>query len=541
MKIKVYKVDVVNLTGTLMTLKEAGVSSLMAQDKGNDRYILLEDTEETKFVVNSIKELSYAETVSFDLLTGEVATIELATDVAADNIQTIEEEVVEVTEETTEEVSTAEATQHDPNLENLLYEVEKAFSEQLDLLEDLFDSERLELLPEAERFPVQNELFRFFKTFSAIQLGREELIRSVTLDVVDRGAVEGYNARQAVLDVKEALSDNFADYPAIVELNDKVMNLISQTIDDQLAYDDEDEALPQSDVGSLGVSLEDQLAAFYKTIVKADDDEQAQETEDEEVKRESYVDENGVSMTRPATKKEGKPSEEFEGSDVTTEEVGEPTVDDEGLSEVELLRRRLAELEGTGGQDDEKADKKPNKKVKSKKPKKKLPPVVYGAGLGLILLAAAGGFIWLTSGNNTDDTAAPQTPSSSLVETSVSTSSSIEVASSSSTTAASTKTETGSTASNSSSVVQEEETEAEDYLLTKEEHMDYMKRLDNIGTGIYINNDGTLGGELRFSDNTTKRIAEFNRNGELVMEDGTRYELAKVQGLLKRVESGGGN
>ena len=80
------------------------------------------------------------------------------------------------------------------------------------------------------------------------------------------------------------------------------------------------------------------------------------------------------------------------------------------------------------------------------------------------------------------------------------------------------------------------------YKLSKSQYEDYVSRLSAL-SGIYINSDGGLGGELKFSDGSTRRIKKFTRNGELIVIDEdkkeTTFDKKWVDGLLARLEAEG--
>ena len=61
------------------------------------------------------------------------------------------------------------------------------------------------------------------------------------------------------------------------------------------------------------------------------------------------------------------------------------------------------------------------------------------------------------------------------------------------------------------------------YKLSKSQYEDYVNRLSAL-SGIYINSDGGLGGELKFSDGSTRRIKKFTRDGELIVVDEDKKE-----------------
>lgn len=80
------------------------------------------------------------------------------------------------------------------------------------------------------------------------------------------------------------------------------------------------------------------------------------------------------------------------------------------------------------------------------------------------------------------------------------------------------------------------------YKLSKSQYEDYVNRLSAL-SGIYINSDGGLGGELKFSDGSTRRIKKFTRDGELIVVDEdkkeTTFDKKWVDGLLARLEAEG--
>ena len=106
-----------------------------------------------------------------------------------------------------------------------------------------------------------------------------------------------------------------------------------------------------------------------------------------------------------------------------------------------------------------------------------------------------------------------------------------------------TKSDSSSSKSKSKTSKSSDDTDSnKKYKLSKSQYEDYVSRLSAL-SGIYINSDGGLGGELKFSDGSTRRIKKFTRNGELIVIDEdkkeTTFDKKWVDGLLARLEAEG--
>lgn len=106
-----------------------------------------------------------------------------------------------------------------------------------------------------------------------------------------------------------------------------------------------------------------------------------------------------------------------------------------------------------------------------------------------------------------------------------------------------TKSDSSSSKSKSKTSKSSEDTDSnKKYKLSKSQYEDYVNRLSAL-SGIYINSDGGLGGELKFSDGSTRRIKKFTRDGELIVVDEdkkeTTFDKKWVDGLLARLEAEG--
>lgn len=106
-----------------------------------------------------------------------------------------------------------------------------------------------------------------------------------------------------------------------------------------------------------------------------------------------------------------------------------------------------------------------------------------------------------------------------------------------------TKSDSSSSKSKSKTSKSSDDTDSnKKYKLSKSQYEDYVNRLSAL-SGIYINSDGGLGGELKFSDGSTRRIKKFTRDGELIVVDEdkkeTTFDKKWVDGLLARLEAEG--
>lgn len=106
-----------------------------------------------------------------------------------------------------------------------------------------------------------------------------------------------------------------------------------------------------------------------------------------------------------------------------------------------------------------------------------------------------------------------------------------------------TKSDSSSSKSKSKTSKSSDDTDSnKKYKLSKSQYEDYVSRLSAL-SGIYINSDGGLGGELKFSDGSTRRIKKFTRDGELIVVDEdkkeTTFDKKWVDGLLARLEAEG--
>lgn len=106
-----------------------------------------------------------------------------------------------------------------------------------------------------------------------------------------------------------------------------------------------------------------------------------------------------------------------------------------------------------------------------------------------------------------------------------------------------TKSDSSSSKSKSKTSKSSDDTDSgKKYKLSKSQYEDYVSRLSAL-SGIYINSDGGLGGELKFSDGSTRRIKKFTRDGELIVIDEnkkeTTFDKKWVDGLLARLEAEG--
>ena len=106
-----------------------------------------------------------------------------------------------------------------------------------------------------------------------------------------------------------------------------------------------------------------------------------------------------------------------------------------------------------------------------------------------------------------------------------------------------TKSDSSSSKSKSKTSKSSDDTDSnKKYKLSKSQYEDYVSRLSAL-SGIYINSDGGVGGELKFSDGSTRRIKKFTRNGELIVIDEdkkeTTFDKKWVDGLLARLEAEG--
>lgn len=106
-----------------------------------------------------------------------------------------------------------------------------------------------------------------------------------------------------------------------------------------------------------------------------------------------------------------------------------------------------------------------------------------------------------------------------------------------------TKSDSSSSKSKSKTSKSSDDTDSnKEYKLSKSQYEDYVSRLSAL-SGIYINSDGGLGGELKFSDGSTRRIKKFTRDGELIVVDEdkkeTTFDKKWVDGLLARLEAEG--
>lgn len=573
MNLVFYQVDVVNLTDVARVLKENGAPFLTAKDPDGKNYIAVEASETAKNIIGTISPpLVEIEAVDFNLKTGEVSRTPSEETVEVEVVETDVEPavapqpIVDVKEQLPLILAETEPDETVPNSKRteLLYVAGKAFDDKLATFNNLTTEEMVGLLPEDRQLELQREVFKYFKLLSNMHLRRGDLLESLVDDLEKRDDLGNYGLTQATADVEELLANNYADYQGLSELSDKFEGWVVEAVDAGMPYVDDEEEVASDDNDGKTDDIDAQFAAFYGKIVPDQgnspepvgqevETDEPDKNKEETMARETYTDENGVTMSRIVTekKKSKKAKEELPEEPPVTEE--KPLEDEDNVEEVQVeeteededeirqLEKQLEQLKKQKKAEKAKAKTKKTKAKKSKKGKSKRKALVIGLVSSVVLLTAVSGAVVLNavSRANEAETAQSVPADQSTDQASSSSSSRTEQ----STSAPSSSSQDKVTASSSSQKATSEtkptaEIVEEDYLLTEEEHKDYLKRLDAIGSGIYLNDDGTLGGELKFSNGETKRIAEFNRNGELVMEDGTKYELATVQGFLKRVENG---
>lgn len=536
MKLALYSVSIEKVTDVNIAFKDADVNVLKAQ-KDNERFILVKADSKSKQVIDSLaSDVTFIDFLSFDVLAGKFSVLSLEhKEIGKSDNETIIQPIVPIIEKV-DEVENLISEDVDSITDMVRQSIETEIEEVLADVKCLLDDGIIQDFSKKQKSEIEPKLEEIRPLIQSFIADKDNQVNKIVLAVIDEkrddiADLKDYDKVQASKDISDFLSED-KDYKKISSLMKEIQKIEEEN---EVLKDNPELALEKENFESMNLEFFNAVLGENEEV----EDEMAKQKLQKPVFNEEGLEQiNVTSIKEMAIEEERTQAEADETSEIQKIEEPQLTPKQEEIDpEKEELKRRLAELEARekSGASEPVQDGDLGAIRKKRKNKKVLLIGLVTAG---VLIGGTVGGILLTrsqqaklSNNNTD-------------KVEVASSNEDEETSSSSSMKSSQKSSKESV--ESGSIVKEDtiksSTETKtSYKLTEEEYEDYKKRLDNVGSGIYINSDGTLGGELKFSNGESKRIAEFNRDGDLIMTDGTKYSIDTVRGFLKRVENGGGN